>query len=147
MDRLVTLKMVLLALLLGGCSTINKTSGYMPSDEQVSRLVVGETTADQVRKGLGDPFSLTSEPQLTWIYLKQKSETFAFLKPRITERQVLSVSFDDTLFVKEIRFYDQDDYTNLQFSREVVASEGRKITFWQQMFGNLGNFSSEQFFD
>jgi outer membrane protein assembly factor BamE (lipoprotein component of BamABCDE complex) len=119
----------------------------MPSDEQVSRLVVGKTTAEQVRKRLGDPFSLTSEPQLTWIYLKQKSETFAFFKPRITERQVLSVSFDDKLFIKEIRFYDQDDYTNLQFSREVVASEGRRITFWQQMFGNLGNFSSDQFFD
>ena len=51
------------------------------------------------------------------------------------------------IYMSRIRVYDQDDYTNLQFSREVVASEGRRITFWQQMFGNLGNFSSDQFFD
>lgn len=139
--------LLLLACLLSSCATIDKVSGYMPSSAQISSLVVGEMKVDEVRKRLGDPSFTSAEPKLTWIYIRQKSETFAFFRPKISERQVLSVSFDGDSILRDIRRYNQDDDAPLEFSKEVVASEGRKITFWQQIFGNIGNFSSEQFFD
>jgi outer membrane protein assembly factor BamE (lipoprotein component of BamABCDE complex) len=72
-------------------------------------------------------------------------ETNGFLAPKIDKRVVVNLVFDENAQLSKIKYYDLTDGAEVDFDSNIVLSDGRKLTFWQQMFGNIGNFSSEQF--
>ena len=111
--------------------------------------MIGSSSKKEVITKLGEPLSNEGSPTNFLIYVQKKVEVVAFLEPRIDERNVLKLSFDDRAILSRIDFYEYDKVANKKFEadQKIVVAEGRKLTFWQQMFGNIGNFSSEQFFD
>ena len=134
----------LLALVTMGCTPITKVSGYVPPEEDIEALVEGISSKQEIIQLLGEPLSHKTNSN-TILYIRQKVETLAFLKPQVTDRAVLRLSFDK----KNILLSKEYSTTLLQnplvIEKKFVASEGRQLTFWEQMFGNIGNFSSEQF--
>ena len=121
----------------------------MPPEAEISQLVIGSSTKEEVIKKLGEPLSNKGSPKNFLIYVQKKVEVVAFFSPQIDDRKVLKLSFDDRAILSRVDFYNYDEVASKTFKadQKIVVSEGRKLTFWQQMFGNIGNFSSEQFFD
>ncbi len=80
----------------------------------------------------------------TWIYFSQKIEKVAFFEPKLSSRKVILLSFKNSTLIKKETF-SQEDSKIFEISTKKVVSGGRKLTVLQQIFGNIGNFSSQNF--
>jgi outer membrane protein assembly factor BamE (lipoprotein component of BamABCDE complex) len=110
-------------------------------------LRIGSSTREEVVRQIGEPLNYNYFSTDFLLYVQKKVESIAFLRPRVTERKVVKLTFNKRSILSRIEFTDEVDRRVFESEQKIVVSEGRKLTFWQQMFGNIGNFSSEQFLD
>ena len=134
-------------LIAGGCAPIVHVSGYVPLKAEIERLRVGSSTRADVLKILGEPLNYLEDSPNSILFVQQKVETVAFLKPRVSERKIVKLSFDKTSTLAKVEQFAGADAKPFEMEKKIVVSTGRKLSFWQQMFGNISNFSSEQFLD
>ena len=134
-------------LMVGGCAPIVQVSGYVPLKAEIERLRVGVSTRADVLQSLGEPLNYREDSANSMLFVQQKVETVAFLKPRVSERKIVKLSFDKTSTLAKVEQFAGADAKPFEMEKKIVVSTGRKLSFWQQMFGNISNFSSEQFLD
>ncbi len=127
-----------------GCSKIVEQNGVPTNDEKFQKLDIGKSTKSQVKKILGDPVMIDDQLVETWIYFSQKIEKFAFFEPKLSTRKVILLSFNNNILIKK-EIFSQKDSKVIELSTKKVISGGRKLTVLQQIFGNIGNFSSQNF--
>ena len=132
-------------LIASGCSPITNTHGYLPVSADVEALSVGGDTKITVLERLGEPTSKGVQGDSTWYYVSYTVSTFAFFKPKITERQILAVSFNGSNSVAAINAFGLENGIVVNLNTRETVTGGRKLTFVQQMLGNIGNFSAESF--
>ena len=125
-----------------GCSKIVEQNGVPTNDEIFSKLNVGKSTKSQVKNILGEPLMIDEQLVETWIYFSQKIEKFAFFEPELSSRKVILLSFKNSILINKETF-SQEDSKIIEISSKKVISGGRKLTVLQQIFGNIGNFSSQ----
>ena len=141
------ISVTLATLIAGGCAPIVQVSGYVPLKAEIERLRVGVSTRADVLQSLGEPLNYREDSANSILFVQQKVETVAFLKPRVSERKIVKLSFDKASTLAKVEQFAGADAKSFEMEKEIVVSTGRKLSFWQQMFGNISNFSSEQFLD
>ena len=139
-----TLVILLLFITPFGCSKIVEQNGVPTNDEIFKKLSTGKSTKSQVKKILGEPLLIDNQLVETWIYFSQKIEKVAFFEPKLSSRKVILLSFNNSILIKKETF-SQRDSKIIEISTKKVISGGRKLTVLQQIFGNIGNFSSQNF--
>ena len=87
---------------------------------------------------------IDNQNQVTWIYFSQKIEKVAFFEPKLSSREVILLTFKNSILTNKETF-SQKDSNIINISSKKVISGGRKLTILQQIFGNIGNFSSQSF--
>ena len=127
-----------------GCSKLVEQNGVPVNNEIFQNLIIGSSTKNQVKKNLGEPLMIDNQNEETWIYFSQKIEKIAFFAPRLNERTVLLLKFKNNKLINKESF-TQKDSKIIEISSNKVISGGRKLTVLQQIFGNIGNFSSQSF--
>ena len=125
-----------------GCSKIVEHNGIPTNEEKFQKLDIGKSTKSQVKKILGEPLIVDNQLVDTWIYFSQKIEKVAFFEPKLSSRKVILLSFKNNILIKKETF-SQKDSKIIEISTKKVISGGRKLTVLQQIFGNIGNFSSQ----
>lgn len=115
------------------------------SDERINQVEEG-ASKEQVRTALGSP-SATSTFEggsgTTYYYISSKLEQKLFFEPKITDRTILAVDFDDQETVTKIAKYGLKDGVIFDFISRKTPTRGKKLTFLQQMFGNIGKFNKK----
>ena len=132
-------------LIASGCSPIVNTHGYLPVSADVAALAVGSDTKASVLERFGEPTSKGVEGDSAWYYVSYTVRTFAFFAPKITDRQILAVSFNGAGRVVALNTYGLENGIVVDLNTRETVTGGRKLTFLQQMLGNVGNFSAESF--
>ena len=127
-----------------GCSKIIEQNGVPTNDEIFEKLSIGKSTKSQVKKILGEPLMIDDQLVETWIYISQKIEKVAFFEPKLSSREVILLSFKNSILIKKETFSKRDSKI-IEISTKKVISGGRKLTVLQQIFGNIGNFSAQNF--
>ena len=127
-----------------GCSKLVVQNGVPVDNDIFQKLIIGSSTKNQVKKNLGEPLMIDTQKGETWIYFSQKIENIAFFAPKLKERSVLMLKFKRNKLVSKESF-TQKDSKIIEISTNKVISGGRKLTILQQIFGNIGNFSSQNF--
>ena len=127
-----------------GCSKLVVQNGVPVDNDIFQKLIIGSSTKNQVKKNLGEPLMIDTQEEETWIYFSQKIENIAFFAPKLKERSVLMLKFKRNKLVSKESF-TQKDSKIIEISTNKVISGGRKLTILQQIFGNIGNFSSQNF--
>ena len=128
-----------------GCSKVIEQNGVSPNEERLNDLKIGKITKLQVKKLIGDPIFVDSNNNdETWIYFSQKIEKIAFFKPELISRKVILLSFNNKILSK-VETFSQEDSKIINLNTKKVVSGGRKLTVLQQIFGNIGNFSAENY--
>ncbi len=130
-------------LLLGACQNDVRVHGNMPDPEVVSEIKPGVHSREEIADLLGSPSTISTFEDNVWYYIGQKSEQFAFFKPDILERKVLVISFDDSGRVDQTKAYTLADSQDIDPVGRITPTEGRDLTLLQQLFGNIGRFSSQ----
>lgn len=132
-------------LIVGGCVPIVNTHGYLPVAADVSALAVGSDTKASVLERLGEPTSKGVEGDNSWYYVSYTVSTLAFLAPKVTDRQILAISFNGAGRVAAVNTYGLENGIVVDLNTGETPTGGRSLSFWEQMLGNIGNFSAESF--
>lgn len=132
-----------LALPIAACSGNVQVHGNMPDPELVSEIQPGNYGRRDVAGLLGSPSTVSTFEDSKWYYVGERTSKFAFFKPKVLERNILVVSFDDNGLVADTRTYTLADGREIDPVDRITPTEGRDLTILQQLIGNLGRFSPE----
>lgn len=131
------------ALALGACESQVSIRGSMPDVDDVSEIMPGEDSKQDILGKFGSPSTLSSFMDDTWYYIGQRVEQFAFYKPEVVDRSVLVVAFDDSGLVNDTRYYTLYDGRVIDPVTRETPTEGLELTFIQQIIGNIGRFPTD----
>ena len=127
-------------LALSACESRLDTRGNLLDPELVVEITPGEQTRDEVAAILGSPSSITPFGSDTWYYISPRTETFAFLAPKVTERKILVVKFDKDGKVAKVNTVGLEAGQVINPIQRKTMTHGNKMTVIEQMVGNLGRF-------
>jgi outer membrane protein assembly factor BamE (lipoprotein component of BamABCDE complex) len=114
-------------LALAACTTIYRNHGYVPREEDLAKVVVGESRA--------------------WYYVGSRFRYYAGRAPKEVDRQVVAISFDDKGVVENVERFGLEKGEVVVISRRVTDSNIKGVGFLRQLLGNIGNFNAGQFLD
>lgn len=134
----------LFAFVLNACSAINETNGYTPSGVLIEKLRPGVHDRESVSSLLGSPTSISKFKAETWLYVSRSSERIAFFQEKIKEQSVLKVNFDDNGILRNFSRYHLQDGKKITLIKQKTPAKGKKLTIFQQLFGNIGRFSNRE---
>lgn len=136
---------VLLAVALSACSATYRNHGYTPTDAELAELVVGVDTRDSVAETVGAPSSSGVLENSGYYYVSSKIRYFGAAEPKVVERKLVAISFDDSGVVRNIETFALEDGRVVPLSRRVTSSGITDKGFLRQLLGNIGNFSPTGF--
>ncbi len=142
MRRPLTVALLAASLLaLGACDSLIDQRGFAPTPGTVEKLEVGSQSREDVVRLIGTPSAVATFNPNTWFYVSQRQETFAFLKPTVTEQKVIQVTFSESGRIAQIKNYDLKDAQDIAMISRVTPSAGKELTVLEQIMGNIGKFS------
>lgn len=132
----------ILALGATACEQAIQVRGNLPEQDIVGRIQPGVHSREDVARLLGSPSTISTFQDSKWYYIGQKTTEFAFFEPEILERKVLVVAFDDGGTVVETQQIGLADSQEIDPVDRETPTEGRELSFFQQIFGNIGRFTA-----
>ena len=129
-------------LALTACAPINSVHGFQALDVKPAELKVGEDTKSTVLERLGSPSAVSTFDPNLWFYMSQSLSHKAFFKPKVTEREVVAVAFDEGEKVKTINTYTLADGRVIAYNGRETPTRGRELTIIEQLLGNVGRVGS-----
>ena len=136
---------VLLGVALGAgvsaCSPQYANHGYIPSDEELEQVAVGVDTRASVEEAIGTPSTAGVVTNSGFYYVRSQRRTIGALAPKVIERQVLAISFDDAGVVTNIERFGLERGQVVPLTRRVTTPGVRDSGFLRQLLGNIGRFN------
>lgn len=120
------------------CAPIRNVRGYIPDEQKVAAVKVGEDTRDTVQDKLGTPSSSAAFGDPVWYYISSEDERYAFFNPDTTMRHILAVQFNDDGKVADIRKYGLEDGKVVDLVSRETPTRGREMSLIQSLFGGIG---------
>ena len=130
---------------IAACSNIDRKHGYVPADEDLAQIIVGVDTVDTVGDLVGRPTTSGILSDSGWYYVESKFRAYGFRERTEVDREVVAISFDGDGVVSNVERFGLEDGRVIAISRRVTDSNIKGISFLRQLFGNLGNFTADQF--
>ncbi|WP_417250725.1 outer membrane protein assembly factor BamE [Celeribacter sp.] len=129
-------------IVLSACVSQARYHGYVPSDETLAEITVGEDTRESVAEIAGRPGTEGLLASSGWYYVRSEFRHLGAFAPKEVDRQVVAISFDDAGVVSNVERFGLEGGNVVALSRRVTTSNTRGITFLQQLFGNLGRLDT-----
>jgi outer membrane protein assembly factor BamE (lipoprotein component of BamABCDE complex) len=126
---------------LSACAAVKEDRGYIFDPNDLAKIQAGATSKDQVREIMGSPSTVSTVEGEAWYYISSKFETFAFYRPKETERTVAAIFFEKTDVVQDIAYYGMDDGQIVAFVERKTPTRGKELTILGQLFSNLGKYN------
>lgn len=117
--------------------------GNRPDEDQVVQINPGVDDKNRVAELIGTPSTVSTFDDRTWYYISKRTETTAFFDPEVMDQQILAITFSEDGIVDSMRLYGQEDGRTIAYVDRITPTEGKDLTFIQQMFGNLGRFNPQ----
>ncbi len=127
---------------LGGCAPTYVNHGFAPQIAELDALSAGVDTRGSVLRKLGRPSSTGSFDADVWYYVASRTEKFAFYAPKVVDRTVAAVRFDEAGLVTQVNRYGLEDGKVVDLVTATTPTYGRELTVIQQLFGNIGRINA-----
>lgn len=131
---------------LSACAPQIDVHGYVPIAAEVAAVTPGKDTRETVRVLLGEPTTTGAQGSDAWYYISSRVHRFAFFAPKEVERRIVIIIFANNGKVSAVEHLSLEDGMIIDLNRNVTVTDGRRLTFLEQLLGNIGNFSTESFF-
>lgn len=134
-------------LLAGGCVPIFRHHGYVPTDEDLAAVVVGQTTESELAGLIGRPSAQGLLTGSGWFYVGSKFRHFGVMKAQEVERTVVAISFDSRGVVSNVERFGLERGRVVVLSRRVTDPGVSGLSALRQILGNFGNITAGQVLD
>ena len=130
------------AVLLSGCAQMRQHKGVV-LDPQVARAIQpGVDNKDSVEKALGRPSFTGQFSPNDWYYVSRDVNQVAFRNARVRKQTVMIVRFDQKGNVASVQNTGKELVMNLEPTGKKTPTLGRKRSFFDELFGNIGVLNS-----
>jgi outer membrane protein assembly factor BamE (lipoprotein component of BamABCDE complex) len=117
--------------------------GYVPDEEQLSAIQLGQDTKTSVTSQLGTPSAEANFDGDTWYYISTEQKSFLYNRPKITKEEVVAIRFDENSVVSEINRYGLKDHRVVNYVKRETPTRGKELSLLQQLLGNVGRVGTE----
>jgi outer membrane protein assembly factor BamE (lipoprotein component of BamABCDE complex) len=128
------------------CTAMIKNHGYVPSETDLSQIVIGTDTRETVVATLGPPTSGGVLEGSDIYYVASQFRHYGGFAPQEIDRKVVVISFANGGAVSNIAQLTLQDGTVVDLARRVTDDGISDVTFLSQLFGNLGNIDASSLF-
>lgn len=132
---------------LGACAPVYRNHGFIPAPEELSQVVVGQTTVDDLQGLIGRPSAQGLLTGSGWYYVGSRWRHYGALEPREISREVVAVSFSPSGVVTNVERFGLERGRVVALSRRVTEGSVTEISLVGQLLGNLGNIQAGDFID
>lgn len=130
---------------LAGCAGIREHRGYVLDKELAGAIQPGVDNKDSVVKTLGRPsFTGQFDPN-DWYYFARDTKSVPFRGPRVTDQTVLHIRFDPAGNVAAVDQTGRELIASIDPVGDKTPTLGRRRSFFDELFGNIGVLSSGAF--
>jgi outer membrane protein assembly factor BamE (lipoprotein component of BamABCDE complex) len=129
-------------LALAGCDNIVDQRGFSATPGSVDKIEIGAQSREDIVRLVGSPSAIATFNPNVWYYISQKQETYAFMKPKITEQNVMQLTFNDTGRLQAVKKYDLEDAEHISMVSRITPTAGKELTILEQIMGNVGRFAA-----
>lgn len=130
------------AVLLGGCAAVHQHKGVILDPQLAAAIQPGVDNKDSVEKALGRPSFVGQFTPNDWYYVSRDVNDVAFRNPKVTRQTVLIVRFDPKGNVASVQRTGKELVMNVHPTNRITPTLGRKKSFFEELFGNIGSVSS-----
>jgi outer membrane protein assembly factor BamE (lipoprotein component of BamABCDE complex) len=127
------------------CSPVIRNHGYTPAQEELSEIRVGQDTRGSVRRKIGRPGATGIFTDEGWYYVSSKVEHLTYNEPRVIDRSVVAIVFDDQDVVASVNSYGLDEGRIIDLETNVTPTYGKELTIVEQLLGNIGAITGSVF--
>lgn len=128
-----------------GCAPVIRNHGYTAPEEDIARIEVGQDTRGSVQRKIGRPAMTGIFDDDGWYYVSSKVEHLMYYAPRMAERTVVAITFDDSDVVASIEVLDLADGRDIALETDETPTHGRTLTIIEQALGNIGVITGDVF--
>lgn len=132
---------------LAACSPVFRNHGFVPPDEDLAQVMVGQTTIAELQGLIGRPSAQGLLTGSGWYYVGSRWRHYGALEPQEINREVVAVRFDPAGTVTNVERFGLERGRVVVLSRRVTEGSVTEISFIRQILGNLGNFQAGDFID
>ena len=130
-----------LGMALSACAGTRDHRGFVIDQALADAIQVGVDNKDSVAKTLGRPtFTGQFDPN-DWYYVSRDTTQLAFRDPKVVEQTTLRVQFDQAGNVAAVHKTGKELIASVNPSGDKTPTLGRKRSFFDEMFGNIGTIS------
>lgn len=130
------------AVALAGCTSFNVHKGAVIDTELAASIQPGIDNKASVQKLLGTPTLAGQFTSTDWYYVSRDQTQLAFRDPHISRHKVLRVRFDQAGNVVSVGMTGKELAMDLTPSSRSTPTLGRKRSFFEELFGNIGSVNS-----
>jgi len=123
---------------LNSCVSQKLVHGNLPDAQLVSILKVGIDSKKSTTQILGEPTFRGVLGDNSFYYVGTVNSKLAFLDPKLDTQFILELNFDKNNKLKKLYLYDENESKDVSMSSLETKHSGKKLTFLQQIFGNIG---------
>jgi len=137
----ILLSLIFLNLAISSCAT-KVNHGYMFEYSDIHLLDVG-MDQNSVLGIMGSPTFKSQIEDETWFYMHEKTKSFLFFKPKIIERQILTLDFAGQNISDISKYSLEDQAQNFSFETKHSQVPEHKIGFFKSLISNIGQVKAQ----
>ena len=132
--------MGLLLVALAACAPVYRNHGYVPAEDELAEIKVGEDTRETLAPLIGRPSAAALLNDEGWYYVQSRWKHSGARPPKEIDRQVVAITFTKEGVVENVERFGLENGKVVALSRRVTTSNIKGISFLRQLLGSLGNF-------
>ena len=145
--RLIALTLALpLAAATAGCTRMYRNHGYVPTDDELAMVVVGQTSQAELEGLIGRPGAQGLLTGSDWYYVGSRWERYGLNPPREIECHVVAISFDQAGTVTNVQRFGLEQGRIVVLSQRVTDTGVSSASVLRQLFARIGRFNPGQMF-
>jgi outer membrane protein assembly factor BamE (lipoprotein component of BamABCDE complex) len=134
---------LLLAVGASGCTASRDFHGYVPDQALPTDVKPDVDTRTTVLARLGTPSTTSAFDDKLWVYMSATRELLAFYYPKVVQREIVAIQFDDQDVVSDVLVYDVTAGRTIAYNSRVTPTRGRELGILEQLFGTLGRLPQQ----
>ena len=131
---------IALTLFVTGCAPIYRNHGYIPPEEDLALIQIGQTSQFELESMIGRPGSQGLLEGSGWFYVGSRWRHYGAMPQREIEREVVAIHFAPDGTVSNVERFGFEQGRIVVLSRRVTQTNVTSTSAIRQVLGNIGNF-------
>ncbi|MDO5605742.1 MAG: outer membrane protein assembly factor BamE [Paracoccus sp. (in: a-proteobacteria)] len=136
-----------LTLIVAACSPVYRHHGYVPPEEDLALIQVGQTSQYEVENLVGRPSAHGLLAGSGWYYVGSRWRYYGPTRPQEVSREVVAIRFTPSGTVANVERFGLEDGRVVVLSRRVTDTNVTSVGIIRQILGNIGNFNPGSILD